>query len=295
MRASANELQTNHTPSELQKAVSGPPSGVQRYLKGGYSAISNAALDYWMPRLSGPAFKMLMLFLRLTIGDQSKRFRGDMTVAIPLDDITEMTGLDRKAAIGATRDVESNKIVSIQRAHRQTTAYTVDLRALLDPWVGNPHSTPTLECRIPTQETGLEWAIPTQNAQLEWGIPTPYKETNKAAAAAPSNSSKPNPEQLSTEDRSEIDRIAKSAGIRIDGKDALRLKCFVLEADLTLAHLRWFLADEKFNGARSPRAVLLTIAKEFRQRAEGVRWPDSFELHVAAETRGLTSQEILNL
>jgi hypothetical protein len=67
------------------------------------------------------------------------------------------------------------------------------------------------------------------------------------------------------------------------------------QANLTLAHLRWFLSDDKFAGARSPRAVLLTIAKEFRERAQGIIWPDSLDAQPPPGPKGLTKDQILCL
>ena len=62
MPGSAKELQTNHAVLGHRDAADGAISAIQGYLKCGYSQISHGALDYWMPKLSGPEFKLLMLF-----------------------------------------------------------------------------------------------------------------------------------------------------------------------------------------------------------------------------------------
>ena|GEM_PF-3370011 len=97
---------------------------------------------------------------------------------------------------------------------------------------------------------------------------------------------------MTVADLGEIKRIEQHAGVRIDGKDARRLKAGAERANLTLAHLRWFLNDEKFAGARSRIAVPLTIAKEFRERSENIRWPEIID---QPEARGITAKEILRL
>jgi len=258
-----------------------------------------------MPKMSGAEFKLAIFFLRTTMGDRDRRVRADMTLPVSLHELTRQTGLDREAGIKAIRDLENRQIISATRAHRRTTIYTLDLLALLDPWigktdptwksrVGSSDSSIRLESEIPTQSEARESGIPTQNGTLDSGIPTPYKESNKAAAAAFFISPPAEKETLTSDELAEIRRIAESTKIRIDGKDALRLKAGVAAANLTLAHLRWFLADEKFAGARSPRAVLLTIAREFRERAEGITWPESLDDRPHGRT-GLTRDEILRL
>jgi hypothetical protein len=129
----------------------------------------------------------------------------------------------------------------------------------------------------------------------EPGSPNVFSKGSNAAAAAAASRAGPldKTEKLTTEDLAEIRRIEESTKIRIDGKDALLLKAGAIHAKLTLAHLRWFLADEKFPSARNPRAVLLTIAREFRERAIGIDWPDSLDAHPPPKPKGLTREEIL--
>jgi hypothetical protein len=263
----------------------GSAAAIQAYLRHGYSALSHAVVDYWMPKMSGAEFKLVVFFLRATVGDRDRRLHADMSLSVSLDEITRQTGLDRESAVKAIRDLERRQIISAIRSHRQTSVYILDLAALLNPWVGKTDpglnsrvgkadSTTRLGSGIPTQSGVLASGKPTQNGTFKSGKPTPYKEIKKAAAAAFAISPPGETKSLTPEELAEIRRIAESTKIQIDGKDALRLKAGVDQANLTLAHLRWFLADEKFAGARSPRAVLLTIAKEFRERAQGIIWPD---------------------
>jgi hypothetical protein len=129
----------------------------------------------------------------------------------------------------------------------------------------------------------------------EPGSPNVCSKGSKAAAAAAASRAGPldKTENLTTEECAEIQRIAESANVRIDGKDALVLKAGAEKANLTLAHLRWFLADEKFASARNPRAVLLTIAREFPERAVGISWPDSLDAQPPPSPKGLTREQIL--
>lgn len=133
----------------------------------------------------------------------------------------------------------------------------------------------------------------------------PYKEVTAknclvaaAAAAFPTRIREPDAGngELTPNELSEIKRIEQRTGVRIDGLDALRLKAGVEQANLTLAHLRWFLRDERFVGARSPTAVLLTIARDFRERVKGIEWPECLDEVPDPSTRpGLTAEEIVLL
>jgi len=122
-------------------AVRSSSAAVEEYASLGYGALSHALVDYWMAKMSGGEVKLAVLFIRHTIGEVDKRIQGDMNIAISLNEMTERAGVDRESAVRAIRELEKKGIVSAQRAHRTTTVYTLDLRALWGPWVGKTDST----------------------------------------------------------------------------------------------------------------------------------------------------------
>lgn len=151
---------------------------------------------------------------------------------------------------------------------------------------------PRTSCTVTTQE-------PRSTCTPNPAAGAPYvfiEKTAAAAAVGPTQIRAPDRQlgELTADELAEIKRIEAKTGVRIDGMDALRLKAGVEQADLTLAHLRWFLRDERFVGARSPTAVLLTIAREFRERSRGMEWPDRLDdAESFAERPGFRGKEIL--
>jgi hypothetical protein len=299
---------------------------IQGYLNLGYTAVSHVLIDHWMSTMSGTEFKLAVLFLRETIGHREKRTTDDLQLGMTLAQMQERTGADREAVVRAIRDLETKKLVTARRVHRKMTVYTLDLEVLLRPWIGETDSSNSAESEIPTQTSSAESGMPTQeplrvgetdptdsckvgnadpsrffesgeptqNGGLESGFPTLLKEIrNKAAAAGSSREPTREDSALTPAEWAEVRRIEQHAGVQLDGKNAAVLKAGAEGANLTLSHLRWFLGKETFAAARNRTAVLLTIAREFRERAEGMEWPA--DLNGVREKRGLTREERLGL
>jgi hypothetical protein len=110
------------------------------------------------------------------------------------------------------------------------------------------------------------------NPTFESGILTPYKEIETAAAERSDHELELDVSALTDSEWAEVRRIGALLGVQIDGKNATVLKGAAQHAGLTLSHLRWFLRNETFSGAKNRMAVLLTIVKEFRERATGIVW-----------------------
>lgn len=249
---------------------------LQRYLELGYTAISHALIDRWMSEMSGTEFKVAVLFLRRTIGDRDKRASADLRLGMTLAEMQTRTGADREAVVRAVRDLEAKGLIAAQRAHRKTTVYDLQLEVLLGSSVWKPDP----------------------GASIEPGIPTPYKEIKKAAADCFRCEAEQEIRALTEPEWAEVRRIGAGLGVQIDGKNAMALKRAAEQADLTLSHLRWFLRDETFSGARNRIAVLLAIAREFPERSKGINWPPNLNLGAqdlgtqVSVRRGLKAGEI---
>lgn len=275
-----------------------------------YTAVANVVVDRWMQELSGSEFKVLLLFIRDTIGQESKRAAQCLESELTIDQIGKRTGLNRESVIIAVRGLEAtgHGLIVAQRKHRATTRYSLNLGAVLGPRVGK--SDPVL-ARVgksdpcagfgsenPMQAVGVESENPTLKRGFGSENPTPYKEIKKAAAAAASSGAAApclNAASILAADWIELRSIEEHAAVRIDGKNAQTLKRRVEAAGLTLAHFRWFVQRESFSGARSRLAVLLALARDFSERAVGIEWPECLEPPANRGSRGFSASEISEL
>lgn len=252
-----------------------------------YTAVANVVVDHWMQKLSGSEFKVLLLFIRDTIGQESKRAAQCLESELTIDQIGERTGLNRESVVIAVRGLErtGDGLILAERRHRTTTRYSLNIGAVLAPRVGKSDSTTGFESENPTQAVSVESENPTLKGGFESENPTPYKEINKAAAAA----------ALTAEEWTEVRRIEQHTDVKLDGKGAAALKAGAIEAELTLTHLRWFVQQSSFASARNRLAVLLTMAKQFRERAQGVEWPSTFDCEPSGNRRSFSAADISNL
>lgn len=294
--SSAREEYSNCTSTDSAKLAD--------YFSSGYSAVSHHVIDYWMPRFSGAATKVLLLVMRRTLGERECRRQGNLRVALGISEIAKAIGMNTQAVVAAIRELEENFLITAIRAHRKTTHYELQIQKLNGRMVDsedgpflaseNHHLTERVDDENHSLPGVLDDEIHYQNGGLGSENHYPYKEI-KAAAALPTRIQERDVGSggLTPEELAEIQRIEQRTGVQIDRKDALRLKTDVERANLTLAHLRWFLRDERFASARSPVAVLLTIAREFRERTAGLKWPACLDdIEPRAMRPGLTGEEI---
>ena len=270
-----------------------------------YAVAMRVLVKHWLPTLShAAAFKICMLFTDRAYGDDQQNFMIEMS----LSEIAEAIGMHTQAVVAGLRELEGKRLIAAQRSHRRATTFELRPSILLASENHSQQSALASENhwqevlasenhsqkgKVESENHSLRSKLVSENhwqadlvSENHWQTKSFESENHfQEAYVASENHSQHirNIKQqqaaafLSEEEKAELQKISARAKEQIDGKEALQLKQHLEQAGYTLTHLRWFLRNEKFERAKSRKAVLFAIAKGFHERAEGIRWPATFD------------------
>lgn len=89
--------------------------------QGYFTVVDNALIDLIMPRLTPNAFKVLMLFVRQTVGWQRDAF------AMTVDEIQEATGIGSNNTVLAAIDELAGVVIERRESRRRAKCYALNL------------------------------------------------------------------------------------------------------------------------------------------------------------------------
>ena len=85
-----------------------------------HTQIPNELIDKWMRELSHAQFKVMIAICRKTIGWHKE------TDSISVSQIAEMTGVTKKTAIVAIKELERLRLIKTKKQYRKTTDITIN-------------------------------------------------------------------------------------------------------------------------------------------------------------------------